>query len=426
MRRRIIFLSLAVTGLVVVAFSLPLALLVRQQAITDAQTQGEQTAQSVASLVALSTALAESVDPEVISDAVGRMSEGQVIYLPDGQAVGNESQGQGTFAEEVARRQETVSSSVPGGWEVDIPVVTSEGPLVVSVFVPDSVLTAGVSRAWLLLALLGVVIVAAAVLVADRLGRSLVDPMNQLVEASHRLGRGDFNSRVEIAEPEEMAELGRTFNWVADRLRVLLQDQREAMADLSHDLRTPLTALRLQADRLDDRTERLDVLSHVDRLEAEIDRLITRARDDGAASPAVCDLSATVRQRHQFWAVLAKDQDRPTRALMPEDEVMIRSSHESVVSVIDALVGNVFSHTEPGVGFDLIVDVENGLGRLAVADEGPGWPQGDILQRGSSSGGSTGLGLDIARRAAETGGGYLKLDNRPGGGAVVTVGFSLV
>jgi signal transduction histidine kinase len=86
-------------------------------------------------------------------------------------------------------------------------------------------------------------------------------------------------------------------------------------------------------------------------------------------------------------------------------------------------VGNVFAHTEPGIGFEVATGRSDGVAWLVVSDEGPGLPGSWIGERGVSGAGSTGLGLDIARRTAEMGGGTLEMGDRPRGGAVVTVRF---
>ena len=96
---------------------------------------------------------------------------------------------------------------------------------------------------------------------------------------------------------------------------------------------------------------------------------------------------------------------------------------EDVGVVIDALIGNVFSHTQPGTGFRLATGDENNRLWLEVSDEGRGFTDSSVVDRGTSGRGSTGLGLDIVRRTAEMTGGSVELDDRPGGGAVVRVWF---
>ncbi len=247
MRRRLALWSLSITTMVVISLMVPLALLVRRQAIERAQVEAEFNAQSTASLVALAAAFADEIDPAAVSDAVGDLPSGQIVVLPDGTTLG-EPVPERTLVAEVAASGSSAAEFVEGGWELGLPVVVRGGTIVVSTFVPDEVLTEGVARAWLLLGALGLLIVLAAVVVSDRMAKRLVKPLEELSETATRLGAGDLSARVEVSPPHEIEELGRSFNWLADRLDQLLAEERESVADLSHRLRTPLTALRLQAE----------------------------------------------------------------------------------------------------------------------------------------------------------------------------------
>jgi signal transduction histidine kinase len=89
--------------------------------------------------------------------------------------------------------------------------------------------------------------------------------------------------------------------------------------------------------------------------------------------------------------------------------------------MVDALIGNVFAHTDPGTSLGVAVGVDNERPWLEVTDEGPGFGSAHVAARGVSGGGSTGLGLDIVRRTAESVGGSMLMNDRPGGGAVVRV-----
>jgi signal transduction histidine kinase len=300
-------------------------------------------------------------------------------------------------------------------------VIGREGAAVVDVFVTDDELREGVSSAWLLLGLLGVLLVGVAVWVADRLGQSLVKPIVDLASTARRLGAGDLDARVEPADPDEIREVGESFNWLAERLEALLAEEREAAADLSHRLRTPLTSLRLQTEKVSDVKEREELLGQVDRLEEAIDRLILSTRSERETGPASSDLSDVVTKRLAFWRVLADEQGRVTTVGIDGPVPRVALSSEAVEAMVDALIGNVFAHTEPGVAFAVSVGSENGRPWLEVSDEGQGLPMGGLAKRGVSGAGSTGLGLDIVRRTAELAHGSMELNDRPGGGAVIRV-----
>jgi signal transduction histidine kinase len=139
---------------------------------------------------------------------------------------------------------------------------------------------------------------------------------------------------------------------------------------------------------------------------------------------AYCDLVDVVRDRVRFWSVLAEDQGRNLDADLPEGAVPVRSSAEDVAAAVDALLGNVFAHTSDGVGLRVRVEQRpGGGGRLTVEDDGPGFPDLDVMERGRSVGGSTGLGLDIVRRTAEASGGRVTVGAAAGGGALVLAEF---
>ncbi|MGD2060087.1 MAG: HAMP domain-containing sensor histidine kinase, partial [Acidimicrobiia bacterium] len=305
-----------------------------------------------------------------------------------------------------------------GGWEVALPVIGRDDSAVVDVFVTDAELTEGVLSAWILLIALGVVLVVAAVLVADRLGANLVRPIRDLATAARRMGDGDLDARVEPSDPEEIREVGEAFNQLARRLDQLLVEERESVADLSHRLRTPLTSLRLQAEKTKDPDDRAQILAQVDRIEQAIDQLILAARAGSRGGAGGCELDEVLRDRAVFWQVLAEEQGRTMNVETGAARVELNLAREALEALIDALVGNVFDHTPPGTDFALSTGNRDGRAWLEIYDRGPGFPESPFLQRGRSGAGSTGLGLDIVRRTAELTGGTIEVSNGSHGGRV--------
>jgi signal transduction histidine kinase len=160
-------------------------------------------------------------------------------------------------------------------------------------------------------------------------------------------------------------------------------------------------------------------------LERTVDEIITTARRPLQQQSAVSvDLVARVRDRLSWWSVLAEEQSRRAGAQLPDEELLVRASPGELDAAVDALFENVFAHTREGAGFDVLVKPRQGGGAvLVVADEGPGLEHDELGARGRSTRGSTGLGLDILRRTAESSGGRLWLANRLGGGAAITAEF---
>jgi signal transduction histidine kinase len=421
-RRRLALLSLATTGLVVISFLIPLGLLVRRQAADRARLAAERSAQSTANLIALTVTL--DSDPGAIEEALGPLDTGTIVVVSNGTMFGTAVQGQGSLVQSSMNEQAALSDLVPGGWEFALPVVGRDGAAVVDIFVPNDVLGQGVGEAWALLALLGVVLIGVAVFVADRMGQRLVAPITALADGARRLGEGDLTARVPVGDPEEIREVGESFNWLAGRLGELIAEEREAAADLSHRLRTPLTSLRLQAEKVRDEEERLALLNQVDRLEQAIDRLIVETRQETVRGERKCELRSVVHDRFAFWKVLAEEQGRYCAVELGDSPIAVRLPAEAVEAVLDVLIGNVFAHTSPGTPFAVRAGMRDGEAFVEVGDRGPGFQHDDPTARGASGGGSTGLGLDIARRTAEATGGRMELNDRPGGeGAVVRVWF---
>jgi signal transduction histidine kinase len=126
---------------------------------------------------------------------------------------------------------------------------------------------------------------------------------------------------------------------------------------------------------------------------------------------------AVVRERVAFWRVLAEDQERPVSLDLPHTELRVAVSARDLEAALDVLLENVFTHTAPGTAFAVSVVAHDGGGAVVqVSDAGAGLAHTD-LRRGASRAGSTGLGLDIARRTADDSGGRLVVGRSDEGGA---------
>ena len=213
----------------------------------------------------------------------------------------------------LALRGAVIQHLDPGGVEVLVAVAgLPGGTAVIRSFVPDAVLRHGVTRAWLLL--LGVGALAcwcsAWPWPTSWPGR-LVRPLTALARAADRLAGGDLSARATVAGPPEVRRVGTGLNRLAARIGELLAHERETVADLSHRLRTPLTALRIDAESLRDDAERAQLLSDVDRDGAHGQRDHPRGPAAGAATaPGGVRRGRVVAERAAFWRPLAEDQDR--------------------------------------------------------------------------------------------------------------------
>lgn len=415
MRRRLVLVAAATTLMVAVAFVVPLALLVRTLAAERALTEARQVAGALAPVIAVGS----EEDVRVALSIAGSRAPGPVaVVLPDGRTIGD-----GTVAtDEVARAAdgEAFSVEVDGGRDVVTPVFASGRTAVVHVRIPTATLTAGVWSAWLVLGVLGAVLVAAAVFVADRLGRSVVVPADAVAGAARRLAQGELEARAPVAGPIEIADVATALNGLADRIDDLLLAERESAADVSHRLRTPLTALRLDVEALPPGPTTDRLAADVRALEETVDRLIRHARA-GRRPGSLADLASVVRGRVAFWTPLLEDEGRALDVQVIAAPVRVQAEEDDVAAVVDALVGNVLHHTPARTPVGVRVDQDGGQASLTVHDAGPGFPDDTVAERGRSGAASTGLGLDIARRLAEDAGGRFALGTGPLGGASVTL-----
>jgi signal transduction histidine kinase len=260
-----------------------------------------------------------------------------------------------------------------------------------------------------------------------------VQPAQRLVEGARELGDGKLGARVPEEGPTELRLAAVAFNSMADQVVQLLANERELAADLSHRLRTPLTVLRLNAASLGDGPAAEQTRSAVAQLEREVDTIIRTAREakpqTAAAGPgAGCDAAEVVRERMAFWSALAEDEGRKVRLAGVDRPVRIPVARADLAAALDALLGNVFRHTPEGTAF--AVDVHNGEDAVIVlvSDAGPGIPDPEAAMargRGSGSDGSTGLGLDIVRRLAESTGGDVRIGSSVLGGTEVRIWIQL-
>ncbi|MEU8753871.1 sensor histidine kinase [Streptomyces chartreusis] len=439
MRWALVKVCLAVTTMVVVAFAVPLGLVIREMARDRAFSNAEREAAAVAPALSITT---DRDQLERVVASAGSDS-GMAVHIP---ASADKTSG-GTSAVDLGRQRAAAAdiatvrrlgrastSDVPGGSTLLQPVALSSGEIaVVEVFVPDVEVTNGLTTAWTVLAGVGLALIVGSVAVADRLGVRMVRPAQRLVEGAHELGEGKLGARVPEEGPTELRLAAVAFNSMADQVVQLLANERELAADLSHRLRTPLTVLRLNAASLGDGPAAEQTRTAVAQLEREVDTIIRTAREAKpqtvAAGPgAGCDAAEVVRERMAFWSALAEDEGRKVRVAGVDRPVRIPVARADLAAALDALLGNVFRHTTEGTAF--AVDVHNGEDAVIVlvSDAGPGIsdPEAAMARgRGSGSAGSTGLGLDIVRRLAESTGGDVRIGSSVLGGTEVRIWIQL-
>ena len=411
MRRQITLLVAATTSVVLLAFLLPAATLVERVAEGRALDAAQAQAQVLYGTVGLGG------QDEVSTALLGARTDLDVaVRWTDGEWLGEHRDG----GPSEPPTTPTVLDE-DGARRVLQPVIRlDETTAVIEVFVPAAQMRDGVTGTWLVLAALGAVLLGLSLLVADRLARSLTRPVTDLAQTARRLSAGDLAARTTPAGPPEVRDVGAAVDQLAGRIGELLTAEREAAADLAHRLRTPLTALQLDAEALP-AGQRERVLDGVDAVSRAVDEVIRESRRpvrEGLA--AASDAIAVGLDRAHFWSALAADEGRPLKVELPQSDhpLPVRVPADDLTAAVDALLGNVFAHTPDGTPFTLVVEPRDGGGALiTVRDEGPGMPA-SAVERGASGRGSTGLGLDIARRTAEASGGAIRLNSSPAGTTV--------
>jgi signal transduction histidine kinase len=247
-------------------------------------------------------------------------------------------------------------------------------------------------------------------------------------------GAGDLSVRIDPGEaPEEVHDVAEAFNTMTGRLAELIDRQRRFVGDASHELRTPLTALRLRLENLEgsvapeDRGEVEAALAETERLSTLVDQLLTIARSESTERPTQpLDLAGAVTERVSLWEAVAEESDIrlmiDVRARPTVDAVDRLTEH-----VIDNLVSNAVSVSEPGKEVVIGIDETSDEGILWVIDEGPGLPEEDRQRafdrfwRGDQTRPGTGLGLAIVHDLVVASGGTVVLDESARGGVAARV-----
>ncbi|HET7759492.1 MAG TPA: ATP-binding protein [Gaiellaceae bacterium] len=267
------------------------------------------------------------------------------------------------------------------------------------------------------------------------LAGSLSGPLRNLAAAARRVEGGQLDARAEVTGAKEQQEVSAAFNDMAERLEVVLAAQREFVANASHQLRTPLTGLRLRLEAARARSDG-DVARELEAAEQEVERmarlltsLLTLAREgDKPPDARPVSLARAAERACERWAATA-EQDGRELELAGGGDPAIAASEEDLAILLDNLIENAVRYSPTRVTIDWGSDGDEAW--LAVLDEGPGLAPGeetklfDRFARGSAGSGrsGTGLGLAIVQTLAHRWRGTASLQNRLEGGMRAEVRF---
>jgi signal transduction histidine kinase len=296
-----------------------------------------------------------------------------------------------------------------------------------------------VRRYWLGLAGIAVVVLVAIGGIGWALARSVTRPLRRLDAAAARFATGDLApSEPDPSAPAEIAVLGETMNSMARRLDRLLSEQREFVADASHQLRTPLTALRLRLENLQSATgdpqqqdELGAALEETERLGGLVEGLLRLARAEEAGETQIVDLAALAADRVDTWSAMAEAAGVTLELEAPGGAVDAAAVAGGVEQVLDNLIDNAVGVSPAGARVLVAVTRGAAMHELTVQDHGPGLSDElkeralDRFWRADRSTPGTGLGLPIAAALADASGGSLELRDAPGGGLSAVVSLPI-
>jgi signal transduction histidine kinase len=341
-----------------------------------------------------------------------------VLEYPDGTVVGGPIPPEAAGVVASARQVRPASVDSGSAGYAAAPASFDEGAVgVVLVVADDARMNAGLGERLAALAALCALLLAGAGVAAWSLARRTARPILELAATADALAAGNLDARAARSTIGEVEDVGQALNRLAGRVQELLAEEREAAAELAHQLRTPLTVLAADVDAVSDAEQRQRLADDVLTLQRTTDEIITSARrTDREGLGASCDAVAVVAGRVAFWAVLAEFQDRPMSVAGTDGPPLpVRLTEYDLATAVDILLQNVFTHTEEGTAFAVEVGAAaDGLVEVSVSDAGLGF-EGAVAP--GARAGSTGLGLAIAERLAVASGGALVRDRSPAGGA---------
>jgi len=460
MKRRLLFSYLTITAFVLLVLEIPLGVSyansVERRLTSDLQHDAFAMAvQSQQPLAPTSATVPDAVALQAVADRYYHRAGGRVVIVDragtsvaDSDAtspVGRDFSSRPEIAralagEEVSgtRTSRTLGTDL---LYVALPVASATGVQgVVRITYPQSVVDDQIRHIWLLLAATGGVVLGIVFLVSLLLARSMTKPLGDLQQAAVRLGAGDLATRAEVPKgPAEVTVLAQSFNATAARLEQLVGSQRAFVADASHQLRTPLAALRLRLECLESEVpeavaDDLDgALDEVARLSRLVDGLLVLTRaEQSSSAPGAVPLEDVIDGRCEAWDAFAAE--KQVRILSDVRGVPVAAATAGrLEQVVDNLLNNALEVAPPKStvrisGQDRGVWVE-----LRVSDEGPGmtreqrerafdrfWQSGEARRDGRPNG-HFGLGLAIVRELVVNDGGDVALEESESGGLEVVV-----
>jgi signal transduction histidine kinase len=292
---------------------------------------------------------------------------------------------------------------------------------------------------WWQLLLTGGAAAAIALGMARLLARGMTQPLRDMADAARRMEAGEYGQRVHTSSRDEVGRLAAAFNRMSAELDSLEQLRRELVANVSHELKTPISALRAHLENLLDGVEEPDpatlqvMLAQSERLGRLVDQLLDLSRLESGEVPLEREpipLRPLVRRVVSEIEVARPGKGVEVSNQVPEDLPPVLADRERIHQVLYNLLDNAVRFTPPGGAVTVSARRENGAFEVRVADTGPGIAPEHLPRlferfyrvdpARSREGGGTGIGLAIARSVVEAHGGRIRAESRPGEGATFT------
>jgi signal transduction histidine kinase len=427
----------------------PLALSLRDRVDTEVKSQARSQADVVASsatefidppqrlpLQRIARRSAESVRGRVIVvDKEGRLIADSAGTSP-GRNYGNRPELDAALdghGEQITRNSETLGAEILA---TAVPVLERGRPIgAVRITQSVDAVHRAVKTSILDVAALAGVVLLLGLVVGGLIAQQIARPIRRLDGAARRVAEGDLDTTVAVEGSSEQRSLARAFNEMTQRIKRLLRVQQDFVADASHQLRTPLTGLRLRLEGLAERFRGTDsverelgaAMSEIDRLSLIVDELLILSRAGEHELPGErIDLREAAERAAERWRATAADTGIAIEVLPGSQSADGWCAAPDLERSLDALVENALTYSPRGS----TVMLEVMPGRIAVLDEGPGlaageeeavferFSRGSAGQRGAKG---TGLGLPIARELTRQWNGDVRLRNRDGGGLAAAI-----
>ena len=292
---------------------------------------------------------------------------------------------------------------------------------------------------WQLLAA-GVVSAAIALIMARWLARGMTQPLRDMAQAARRMETGDYSTRVHTPSRDEVGQLADAFNTMSAELEGVERLRRDLVANVSHELKTPITAIRAHLENLLDGVERPDpetlqvMLAQSERLGRLVDQLLDLSRLESGDVPldrSPVPIGPLVSQVLSEIDVARTDRGVAVTSEVPEDLPPALADRERVHQVLFNLVDNAVRYTPSGGAVTVSAHRHNGSVEIEVHDTGVGIPAEHLprlferfyrvdTSRSREGDGGTGIGLAIARSVVEAHGGQIHAESEPGSGSTFT------